>query len=433
MKYWKILKRSTIQLTNQTGRENMERFKTLLKLNIKRAYKALFQLVFGAIALIFLVSAIAFYGNEYLYGGITSSAQSAGFKLGVVLNDTSPIADTVVNTVTGMSQVSDTISFEFTDEEKAMDMLIDGEVMAVMVIPEDTVHGIMHGDNTPIQVIFPENSGFEAIIIKEVADAAATLLSSAQAGIYSIYDFYDDHGASSYRKEAINRMNLKYINMAATGMNMFDETTVSATGSTPIMTYYISGALVLFTLLLGMNCYTFIARMSPDATKKLSLSGCPIILQGLSDYIAIALVMVTAIGIVAIPAALIMGIFDISLSTTGIVALLLIIPVFILLASALVYFISQLTLQNMNRIMITFFIALVMCFISGCFIPRVMLPDFLQILSKILPAHYMMNLAGSLLAGSFDGIALAMCLVFTIALFLAGCLASHIRLRKELR
>ena len=60
-------------------------------------------------------------------------------------------------------------------------------------------------------------------------------------------------------------MNLKYINMAATGMNMFDETTVSATGSTPIMTYYISGALVLFILLLGMNCYTFIARMSPDA------------------------------------------------------------------------------------------------------------------------------------------------------------------------
>ncbi len=411
----------------------MERFTTLLKLNIKRAYKSLFQLVLGAIALIFLVSAIAFYGNEYLYGGMSSMSDGAKFSLGVVMQDTSSLGGTVVDTITGMSQVSSTISFEFSNEDTAMDMLLAGDVMAVIVIPENTVDGILHGDNTPIQVIFPENSGYEAIILKEVADATATLLSSAQAGIYSIYDFYDDHDASSYRKDALNRMNLKYINMAATGMNMFDESSISATGSIPLMTYYISGALVLFMLLLGMNCYSFITRMAPEATKRLSLSRCPIVLQSLTDYIAIALVMLTAIGIIILPAALIMNVFGISLSPTGIIALFLIIPIFILLASALIYFISQLTPQNMNRIMITFFVALAMSFISGCFIPTVMLPDAIQTISRLLPAHYMMNLAGSLLSGSFDGIALLMCLVFTVILFLAGSLASHIRLRKELR
>ena len=411
----------------------MTRFKTLLKLNIKRAFKSLFQLVFGAIALIFLVSAIAFYGNEYLYGGVASTAEGMSLKLGVVIYDTSSIAGTVTDTVTGMSEVSDTISFVFTDEDTAMSMLKGGELMAVMVIPENTVDGILHGDNTPIQVIFPENSGFEAIILKEVTDAAATLLSSAQAGIYSIYDFYYEHDASDYKKEALDRMNMKYISFAATGISMFDEATVTATGSIPLMTYYVSGALVLFMLLLGINCYSYLGRMSPDASMRLAISGCPVALQGLADYIAIAVIMLAAIGIVIIPTALIAGLFGISLSITGIFALFLIIPVFILLAAALIYLISQLTLQNMNRIMITFFVALAMCFISGCFIPSIMLPDTLQAISRLLPAHYMMKFTAGLLSGSFDGMALIVCILYGAVLFAAGISISHKRLRRELR
>ena len=411
----------------------MARFKTLLKLNIKRAFKSLFQLVFGAIALIFLVSAIAFYGNEYLYGGIASEAEGMNFKLGVVIYDTSTIASTVTDTITGMSEVSDTISFVFTDEDNAMNMLENGELIAVMVIPEDTVEGILHGANNPIQVIFPENSGYEAIILKEITDAAATLLSSAQAGIYSIYDFYYDHDAYSYKQAALDRMNMKYINFAATGISMFDENSVTATGSVPLMTYYISGALVLFMLLLGINCYSHLNRMSPDASKRLAISGCPLILQGLADYISIVVIMLATIGIIIIPTVIIMGICGITLSATGVLALFLIIPVFILLASAMIYLISQLTLQNMNRIMITFFTSLAMCFISGCFIPSVMLPETLQTVSRFFPAHYMMKLAAGLLSGSFEGMALLVCIGYSAVLFMGGVLASHNRLRKELR
>lgn len=421
----------------------MERFKTLLKLNIKRAYKSLFQLVLGAIALIFLVSAIAFYGTEYLYGGTYASTKTSDnnssdtsvpmFKLGVVMYDSSTLAGTVTDRITNMSQISDTVGFIFIDEENAMNMLEQGKIMAVLIIPEDTVDGILHGKNKPMQVVFPENSGFEAILLKEVADAAATLLSSAQAGIYSIYDFYDEHDATTHKKDAVNRMNLKYINFTATGMNMFDREEVSATGQIPLMTYYISGALVLFILLLGMNCYSFINRMTPDVAKKLSLSGCPLILQGLSDYIAIVLVMLTAIAVIIAPAILIMNIFGMSLSIAGIFALLLILPVFVLLSSSLIYLISQLTLHNMSRIIITFFISLFMSFISGCFIPYIMLPNAVQFISIFLPARHMMDMSASLLSGSFDIVAFCICLVYTIVLLVFSIICSHIRLKKELK
>lgn len=408
----------------------MERFKTLLKLNIKRAYKSLFSLVLGTIALIFLVSAIAFCGMEYLY---TSNSNSSIFKLGVVMYDSSTLAGTITDRITNTRQISDTIEFIFTDEDDAMNMLNDGTVMAVLVIPKDTVDGIIHGKNDPIEIIFPKNSGFEAILLKEIADAAATLLSSAQAGIYSIYDFYDEHGATPHKKDAENRMNLKYISFTATGMNMFDKNEVIATGDISLMTYYISGALVLFMLLLGINCYSFIVKTPPNTTKKLSLFGCTIVLQGFASYIAIALVMITTICIVIVPTIGIMNIFGMALSNTGIAALLIIIPIFVLLSSALIYFISELTTHNMSRIMITFFVAVSMCFMCGCFIPTAMLPDTIQFISYFLPARYMMDMAASLFSGSFNTIAFLANIAYTVVLLALSIALSHIRLRKELR
>ena len=408
----------------------MERFKTLTKLNIKRAFKSLFQLIFGAIALIFIVSAIAFYGNEYLYGS-TSTDEGMNLKLAVVMNDKSDLANTITEGITNMDGISSSVHFTFTDESNAMSLLNAGDVIATMIVPENTVKSIMNGDNIPIQIIFPENSGFEAIIIKEITDAAATMLSSSQAGIYCIYDFYNSHDAMEYKKDAINRMNLKYINMVATGVNTFDTTNVSSTGSIPLMTYYISGALVLFSLLLGMNCYSFLSKMPPDTAKRLTLSGCPVISQSLSCYISIVAVMMATVAIIATPSAFIMNQFGITMEFNGILALLLILPIFIMLAAAFIFFISQLTTQNMGRIMITFFVSLVMCFISGCFIPSVMLPDTIQFISRLLPTEYMMKLSGSLLSGSFDFIALFMCFVYTVLLIIAGAACAHLRINRS--
>jgi ABC-type multidrug transport system permease subunit len=82
--------------------------------------------------------------------------------------------------------------------------------------------------------------------------------------------------------------------------------------------------------------------------------------------------------------------------------------------------------------MITFFATIVMCFISGCFIPTAMLPDILKIVSKFMPSYYMINYSSSFLSGSFDGVSLLICLSFAIILFLLGLLVSHQKRRKEL-
>lgn len=410
----------------------MIRFKTLLKLNIKRSFRALAQLVFGAAALIFLVSAVAFCGNRYLYGTFADMSDDFTFSVAVIMEDDSTLADKVVDGILGMSEVNSTIDFHFTDEKTAINMLEAGEILAALVIPKDTAYNIVHGINTPMTIIFPENSGFEAVIIKEVADAAATVLSSSQAGIYSIYDFYELHDAAAHIDDALTRMNMKYINLVATGNSMFDETTVTATGSVPLMTYYICGGIVLFALLFGINCYSFLQNMPIHTSKRLTLTGTSVFMQGLSEYISVIMAQLTAIFITVIPAIPIMKLFDLSLSVSGIVGLMAVIPIFVLISSACVFAISKLTPHNLGRIMLTFFITLAMCFISGCFIPEIMLPDIIRTIAEFFPAHYMIHFASSIMSGSFDGVNLLMCILFAVLTFLVGVVFSWIKRRKEL-
>ena len=410
----------------------MIRFKTLLQLNIKRAFRALPQLIFGATALIFLVSAVAFCGNKFLYGAMSEIASSQKYPVAIIMEDDSYLATKVSDTLLDMKEVNTHLDIQFTTKDEAITKLENGEILAAVHIPKDTANNIINGTNTPMNIIFPEDSGFEAIIIKELSECVTTMLSSAQAGIYSIYDFYDDMNANDEIDGALLRMNLKYIQIAATGNNMFEKTVVTATGSIPIMTYYFCGALVLFSLLFGINCYNCRLNLSVYNSKRLSLSNTPVIYQGLSSFIAIALSQLTTIAIVSIPAVFIIQMFNLHLDGAAIVGLIFTIPVFILISSAFVYFISSITDHIIGQIMITFFATIGMCFISGCFIPTIMLPDILQTISKFLPTHYMIIFSSSFLSGSFDIPSLMVCICFIILIFTAGLIATLSKRRKEL-
>ena len=410
----------------------MIRFKTLLQLNIKRAFRALPQLIFGATALIFLVSAVAFCGNKFLYGAISEVATSQKYPVAIIMEDDSYLAGKVTDTLLDMKEVSENLDIHFTTKEDAISMLENGQILAAVHIPKDTADNIINGTNTPMNIIFPEDSGFEAIIIKELSECVTTMLSSAQAGIYSIYDFYGDMDADDEIDGALLRMNLKYIQIASTGNKMFEKTVVTATGAIPIMTYYICGALVLFSLLFGINCYNCRLSLSSYSSKRLSLNKTPVLYQGLSSFIAIALGQLTTIAIVSVPAVFILKMFNLHLDGAAIVGLIFTIPIFILISSAFVYLISSLTDHIIGQIMITFFVTLSMCFVSGCFIPTIMLPDTLQIISKLLPTHYMITFSSSFLSGSFDTPSLIMCIGFIILIFVAGLIATLSKRRKEL-
>ena len=136
--------------------------------------------------------------------------------------------------------------------------------------------------------------------------------------------------------------------------------------------------------------------------------------------------------IVAIPAVFIFKMFHLELNTTGTLSLLIIVPLFSLISSAFVFLIAALTKHTTGQIMTTFFATITMCFISGCFIPTIMLPDIVETISYILPTHYMIRFCSSFLSGSFDLFSLIICILYGALIFIAGLLATLSSRRKEL-
>lgn len=410
----------------------MKRFGILLKLNIKKAIHWLPQQFIGAIALIFIVGAIAFCGGNFLTS-VSSNISTSPLNLAVVMYDDSLMANSISQTITSNDKLSEAIAFDFVDENTALDGLEQGSYIAAIIIEKGTVDSILDGTNTPIHIVFPKNSGLEAIVIKEIADAAATLLGSAQAGIYSMCDIYDEYGASSQINSALFSMNLKYISFVLGASSLFEVNEVSATSSLSLITYYTCAGIVLFMMLFSINYFPITDKLPSVLSKKMSSEGLNFILQESASYIAILVAQLTTLILIALPAVPILSIFNISIDYMHIGYLILILFIFTLVASSFVYAISRISSHNISRIMLAFFLALIMSFVSGCFVPTAMLPEAIQIIDKAVPTTHMLAALTTAMTGHNNLTAILCCLGFGAILFFIGSLASYIHLRKELR
>lgn len=410
----------------------MKRFLILTKLNVKTGLHNLLWQIIGAIALIFIVGAIAFCGNNFIVS-VTSNISTPPISLAVVMNDDSAMAQSISNTITSNDQISKNIAFDFVDKKQAFSGLEAGRYIAAVIIPNNTVDSILDGTNVPIEIVFPENAGLEAVIIKEIADAAATLLSSAQAGVYSIYDIYDEFNVSKYTNSAVLRMNLKYISFVVSGTNLFESNVISGSGSLSLIAYYTCGSIVLFMMLITINYFSIANRLDSISSKKLSLQGTSLLLQELANYIGIIISQIITLLIVAIPATAILKLFGITLLQNYLDKLVIILFIFTIVSSAYVYFISRLSIHNISRIMISFVCTLIMCFISGCFVPSLMLPKIFNQVSILLPTTYMMNCLTKMIYGLWNYTSILGCLLWSIFFFIIGICCSYVARRRELR
>ena len=367
----------------------MKRFKIYTWLEIKKSLKTLPKLLIGTVLLLLIVAAIAISANSILGKAVSDNENETGeafVDIGVVCMDDSWIMDLAKGMLLGNKKIKSVVNLQFTDYDKAMEGLEENDYMAVVIIPENAVDDIISGDNTPFQVIFPKNAGYEAAAIREVADSAVKLLASAQAGIYSVYDFYGQYNHKWYRADAVKRLNERYIDAVLEMEDFFNDTTVVATGDLDIGEYYTLSGIILFLLLFGMNSLAYMENYKKEIISALEQSGVTIAKQTFSRFLGIfcvygivSTVILAAIGIGA-----------------GLGALMTIklffgmIPV-LMTASAIVLLVQVTVSYKPAAIMTMFLLSVFQAFVTGGFIPQLLLPDIIGTIGKFTPAYYMLR------------------------------------------
>ncbi|MDE6698515.1 MAG: ABC transporter permease, partial [Lachnospiraceae bacterium] len=259
------------------------KFKLLLLLELKNTLKKIPHIILGVVALIAVIGAITFCGTKYLY----NLDMDITINLALVTEDDSKLMTTITNMVTEADSIKEYVNFIPCTRDELPSLLDNGGVYAGIILQEDAAKDIMSGKNTPIEIVFPKNSGFEAAIISEMASAVASMLSTAQAGVYTSIDFYNAHYKYNAKDEMIERLNLTYIVTVLFRGNTFNDHVISATGNISLILYYVIAAIAMFLLFYSINSATIYSRYGMHLSNKLINNNVGILGQMFIKYLSI--------------------------------------------------------------------------------------------------------------------------------------------------
>lgn len=172
---------------------------------------------------------------------------------GVTLAVTAPEGDRVPQLLEQfmgeMEDVAQYCKFVALEEGEAMDALERGEVTAVLVLPEDFIHGVMWGTNPDLRLVVAGDRPLESLLLLWVGQSAGDILAAFQSGVYAVLDLYEEAPPPGLTRDQVVRdINLRYIALAVDRTGMFRTSEVSVTQALPVPLHYALSLTACFAL-----------------------------------------------------------------------------------------------------------------------------------------------------------------------------------------
>ncbi len=368
---------------------NMKSTLRLWKLEWKRTLKAWPGMLLEAVLILAILAGAVVGADRFLYRDMPKIQ----ITIAVVEREENFTTDLLLQYIQSMESISETCQFQVMTEDEAFSLLSQKKAAAVLVLPEQLVEGIISGANAPVEIYFPKNAGLESALLKLFTDAGVSMLQTAQAEIYGMYDTAQEFAVleSLTRLEAdINQKNLAF---ALDRMAIFMTENVSPTSGMTWTEYYLVSAMVFFLLLFGMACYPFLQPYQKVLSEQLEREGIGMGRQCLGKWMCGFGTLLFATMGMTVHLSLERRI---SLDVQQLILLLLM----TVCIAAFVFFLFQLTENGITAILLLFFAAFVMMYCAGGFLPSAFLPETIQKIGKILPVSYMLQAAAGIYLGS---------------------------------
>ena len=388
-----------------------------LYLEIKKTIRLFPRILLQAILLMALIGMIAFCGIK----SMEREPLAVSVDIGVVVREDNMMTRMALSYVENMESVSQLCHFVQVSEEEGLRQLERGELAALVVLPEQLVEGIMNGKNPAVDIVFPKDARLEAMLFRELTESGAGLLRVAQAQVYGAIDTAAEYGLID--QLAVMEMEIDSYNLAFAldRLAMFDEETVSATGRMSVLQYYAASGVILFLLLAGMAMYPVMQQEPIVFRKQLARQKVGVLWQCFCKWLCgllclgllagVAWVIFRTAGVLGpgaaenLLSALVSGKNHSSAGVWIGVILLMLITV-----TTLVNIIYNMMGSRTASILLIFLLSVMMVYLSGGFVPSVLMPQTMQAVGDRLPAAYLIRAFGGLLAGYGDG-ALRQCVV----------------------
>lgn len=183
---------------------------------------------------------------------LSEGVSFSGLTLAVTSAQGDDVPRMLEQVMSNMSDISQYCAFRAMEPEEAASALRQGEVTAILELPENFVQGILNGENPDVTLIVPGDRPLDALLTLWVGQSASDMLASFQNGIYAVLALYRDNPAQSVTyDDVMTGINLRYINWTMNRQDMFRTREISAVEQLPVGLHY--GLSLLSYLLLSLS------------------------------------------------------------------------------------------------------------------------------------------------------------------------------------
>ena len=233
----------------------MRTYMIYLLLTGKRLLRQLPYFLAGLAVMVLLVGMAAFSASKVLYGETSLKK----IEVGVVLPEDDALSEKITKMIASLDSVESLCDFSYLEHDEAFQKMKSGELQAVFEVPSGMARGILDGTNQPATIWFPDESGLEGAVFRELAESGSSMLGTSQAAIYAANECLNIQGVPeqiSVSEQDLNRIFLKY---AMNREALFRKKTVSAAGNVSTAVFYGISGIVFLMILTGIPAAPFLA------------------------------------------------------------------------------------------------------------------------------------------------------------------------------
>lgn len=409
-----------------------------LRLQIVSSFVWVPKIILVSVILAVIIGAAAFGISAYT----SNSDDSSLLKVAIVYddNDNSKYIRQAMSLIADEETVSAVCSLVEMDEESALTGLKDGTVDVVVLIPKGLIRSIMNGQNKTIEMIFPSvgvnNSSY---IYQEMINAGTSVVSTAEAGIYSMDDVLNAlfSGQKDKQTELENKLSEIYFSYGLDRSIYFSVTDVSKTEGLSTTQFYIAAGFMLLLLFSGIVCEKLFVVNNNSLTRVLRIAGIKEGYISFSRIMGICLVytgffwlVCIFLGIVGLRFPAVFNYYELSSPLDLITSL---IGLFVINYAILsfIFFIFILIDNTIYKVIGLFIIGIVCMYMSGCIIPSSLLPNVVRIIGNFLPTYYFFRLIGQIMTTNINPILLLENVLIAVVLTSLASLVLKLRVRRE--
>ena len=346
---------------------------------------------------ILIVAAILFGCLAVVYDAIVSLEEEEGaqkkYQVGIVGTAGDTYLKMGLAAVESFDSTRYSVEFVEMTEREAESAMRRGTIVAFLVIPDNFLDEAMYGNIIPLKYVCTTSAmGLVSMIKDEISQLIETMLIEAQKGIYGSGNALDDYGLDGGK--IVGQISLEYVDLDFSRSRMYTVTEMKKFDGLGMGGYMLSGLCVVLFLLVCLTFAPVMIRPDQSLARVLAAKRRPAVAQVLCDF---AVYMVGVLGVAAV-----IWLLVVVKAGQGIPLLTVLQCVPALFAlSAMSFLLYEASSDLISGVILQFFVALVLSFISGCLYPITFFPDSVQRLSNWLPTGLArLQLAGCILGKS---------------------------------